>query len=115
MSYFYNYDTMVQRSDIQIITAPSILGLRSDGVEKLPAALLSRGLKNRLHVTSPPVDIPTLNHLRSNVRDEETFLLNGKPLRRFSIDLRDTMKEIISPEKFLLVLGGDCSILIGIM
>ena len=106
---------MVQKSDIQIVAVPSILGLQSDGVEKLPTALLSRGLKQRLQVTNPLIEISTLNHLRSNVRDEKTLLLNGEPLRQFSTDFHDAMKGMISPEKFLLVLGGDCSILIGIM
>jgi arginase len=106
---------MARKSDIQIVSAPSILGLQSDGVEKLPAALLSRGLQQRLHVTKSVVEIPTLNHLRSSLRDEKIHILNWQPLRNFSIDLRNTIKAMISTEKFMLVLGGDCSILIGIM
>jgi arginase len=106
---------MARKSDIQIVSAPSILGLQSDGVEKLPAALLSRGLKQRVQSKIPVVEIPALNHLRSSVRDKKTHLLNGQPLRNFSTDFRNAMKAMISPEKFMLVLGGDCSILIGIM
>lgn len=106
---------MSRKPDTQIVSAPSVLGLRSDGVEKLPSALLSRGLKQKLQVAGPIIEVPTLNHLRSNLRDEATHLLNGELLRSFSIDFGNMLKPLISSGKFTLVLGGDCSLLIGIM
>ncbi len=101
--------------DIQIITAASILGLKPSGVETLASTLLSLGLQNRLHAQSPPIEVPTLNYLYTNRRDSHTNIINGEALRTFSIDLSLAMQGTDIDKKFLLVLGGDCSILIGIM
>src|SRR5688572_18892486 len=106
---------MFKKLDTQMITAESILGLKPSGVEKMAEALLDRELASRLHCTNPVIKIPTLNHLYSNERDESTKILNIEPLRNFSKDLCNTIKRIVRQDKFTLVLGGDCSILIGIM
>jgi arginase len=101
--------------DIQIVTAASILGLKPSGVEKLPATVLDLQLASRLSSINPIIDVPVLNHLYSTSRDESTKVLNVEPLKVFSKDLCNTVRRIVSPDKFTLVLGGDCSILIGIM
>ena len=49
--------------DIEIISAPSILGLRSNGVEKLGESLLASGLAEKLKYAQPVIYVPTLNHL----------------------------------------------------
>ena len=106
---------MRRKSDIQIVTAASILGLKPTGVERLPAVLLSLGLKEALNSNSSVIEVPTLNHLYTYKRDRRTGVLNVNALRTFSGSLKDTLWQIPIEKKFPLVLGGDCSILIGIM
>lgn len=104
---------MPVRSDIQIITAPSVLGLKLTGVEGLASTLLSAGLQSKLRADSPVVDVATLNHLYKRHRHADQ-ILNADSLNKFSINLSNTILQQPS-DKFLLILGGDCSILLGIM
>ena len=106
---------MRKKSDIQIVTAASILGLKPTGVERLPAVLLSHGLQEALNSNNSVIEVPTLNHLYTYERDRQTGVLNVNALRTFSGSLKDTLGQIPIEKKFPLVLGGDCSILIGIM
>jgi arginase len=101
--------------DIEIISAPSILGLKPNGVEDLPESLLKSGLEKTLRVTRPVIHVPTLNGLYVDKRDPETNCLNPIALRDFSLTLANTVIETLSKERFAFVLGGDCSILLGIM
>ena len=106
---------MRKKSDIQIVTAASILGLKPTGVERLPTVLLSQGLKEALNSNNSVIEVPTLNHLYTYERDRQTGVLNGNALKTFSGSLKDTLGQIPIEKKFPIVLGGDCSILIGIM
>jgi arginase len=99
---------------IQVITAPSILGLKPTGVEGLASALLSNGLMKKLQAEHPIVDVPTLNELYDGHRRPES-ILNVDALKKISLALSKSIRDHASAEKFLLVLGGDCSILIGVM
>lgn len=102
-----------QYYDIEILSAPSILGLRPTGVEKLADALLACGLKEQLQVYHPVKSIPTFNYLYSTRRDAVTQCLNSNALRQFSVTLSREVKQAVLQKRFALVLGGDCSILIG--
>jgi arginase len=106
---------MKSNRNIQILSAPSILGLKSAGVEKLPESLLEHGLKEKLRSGQPVLTVPTLNHEYDPLRDPSSRLLNEKKLREFSGTLYDSIIETLDGNKFPLVLGGDCSVLIGIM
>lgn len=106
---------MHEQLDVQIVTAASILGLKPTGVERLAPVLLSHGLKDALNSKNPVIEIPTLNHLYTYERSPKTAVLNGSALRAFSDRLANTLRKIPTDKKFTLVLGGDCSILIGIM
>jgi arginase len=106
---------MRKKSDVQIVTAASILGLKPTGVERLPNVLLSHGLREALRSHIAVIEAPTLNHLYTYERDRQTGVLNVSALRTFSGTLKDTIVQIPIDKKFALVLGGDCSILIGIM
>jgi arginase len=94
-----------------IIDPPSILGLRPTGVELLPDALKAAGLIEKLHadyagrVSSP---LPY-----NSKRDEVTLLLNPETIKTFSIQLADVVSSAINSRRYPIVLGGDCSILIG--
>lgn len=96
--------------DFTIIEAPSPLGLRPGGVEHLPDALLNAGLARRLdarrhaRLAVPPYEAR---------RDRETHILNAARIRDFSIMLADIVGPVVARESFPVVLGGDCSILLG--
>lgn len=93
-----------------IIEAPSVLGLFPGGVERLPRALLDAGFADAVGarhagvVTPPPYD-PS--------RDAGTGLLNPTGLRDYAHDLADATGAVLDAGDVPLVLGGDCSILLG--
>jgi arginase len=99
-------------ADYAIIEAPSVLGLFPRGVEHLPRALLDAGLADAIdarhagHVASPPYD-PT--------RDPTTGLLNPTTLRDYAYKLADATGDVLDAGDFPIVLGGDCSIVLGNM
>jgi arginase len=93
-----------------IIEAPSVLGLFPGGVEHLPSALLDAGLADaigarRAGLVAPPPYDPH--------RDASTSLLNPTGLRDYALDLADATGEVVDAGDFPIVLGGDCSILLG--
>jgi arginase len=95
-----------------IVEAPSHLGLRAAGVEELPDALLAEGLAERLgasragRLAAPAYD-PRI--------DRETGMLNPAGLRDYSPRLADAVGAVLDRTQFPIVLGGDCSILLGNM
>lgn len=101
--------------DIQIISAPSILGLKPTGVQDLAAKLLSSGLAEELHSADHIHHVQTLNHLYNETRDTETQCLNPELIKKFSLNFQKSISEVINNKLFPVVLGGDCSILLGIM
>ena len=96
--------------DFTIIEAPSHLGLKPGGVEHLPDALLDAGLARRLdarrhaRLAVPPYDAR---------RDPDTRILNAARIRDFSVMLADIVGPVVARGSFPVVLGGDCSILLG--
>ena len=96
--------------NVEIISAPSILGLRFTGVENLADSLLHAGLAKKLHAAVHHV--PTLNADYSAERDPHTHCLNPLLLKDFSLTLSKAVSDAVH---FPIVLGGDCSILLGIM
>lgn len=46
-------------------------------------------------------------------RDRETLLLNPEAIKKFSLQLADAVGSELHDNKFPVVLGGDCSIMIG--
>ncbi len=94
-----------------IIDAPSILGLHDTGVQDLPEALKKAGLMDRLNATFAGRVQPSM--LYDPTRDPITHLLNGTSIALFSKDLSKRVNNEIIKKNFPIVLGGDCSILIG--
>jgi arginase len=107
------YNPLLKQT-IQIISAPSILGLKPGGVENLSESLLNAGLSEKLNAKNI-VNVPTLNKLYSSKRDPLTQCLNTGAIRDFSLSLSKIISENLDKDHFALTLGGDCSILIGIM
>jgi arginase len=97
-------------SRFTIIDAPSILGLRPAGVEYLPEALRAAGLMERLNADYAGRVSPLPYN---SVRDKVTLLLNPDSIKRFSLQLADRVFSVIHSRRYPIVLGGDCSILIG--
>ena len=94
-----------------IVDAPSILGLRPTGVELLPETLRRSGLLERLNAEYCGAVTPSAPY--DSNRDTMSKLLNPKAIKDYSIRLADSMKLLLQNNKFPIVLGGDCSILIG--
>ena len=97
---------------IAVIEAPSILGLKPTGVDGLAQRLMANGIVDRLHadyvgrIEPPPYD---------STRDAETGILNARAIAEWSPQLADAVQGVLDRGEFPLILGGDCSILLGTM
>jgi arginase len=93
-----------------IIDAPSILGLQPIGVQHLPEALKAAGLMKKLKAeyAGRILSLPY-----NPQRDKPTLLLNPDTIRAFSLQLAEKVISVLHKKQFPIVLGGDCSILIG--
>jgi arginase len=103
---------------IAVLDAPSVLGLRPPapgkvpGARRLPEALRANRLLERLGAgdagrVDPPPYAPEL--------DPVTGVRNGASIPGYSVALADRLGELLRDGAFPLVLGGDCSILLGPM
>ncbi|MBR0667627.1 arginase family protein [Roseomonas hellenica] len=93
-----------------IIEAPSILGLKPNGVEGLPAVLLGHGLAEGITARhAARLDVPPYDPQR----DAGTLTLNAQAIAAWSPKLADAVGQVIDAGEFPVVLGGDCSILLG--
>ena len=93
-----------------IIEAPSPLGLWPSGVERTPEVLLQMGLARALDArrdqrVEPPEYDP--------MRESTTAMLNPAGLADYSPRLADAVGRVIDGGEFPVVVGGDCSILLG--
>lgn len=93
-----------------IVEAPSVLGLKPTGVETLPQRLLGLGLADRIEarhaarLEPPPYDAQ---------RDPETLTLNTRGLVEFTPRLANAVEAVLDRDEFPVILGGDCSIVLG--
>jgi arginase len=94
-----------------IIDAPSDLGLRRTGVDGLPDALRAAGLLEGLPDAryAGRLPAPAYNPLRAT----STAVLNLDGIRAFSFRLAERIAFTLDLGRFPVVLGGDCSILLG--
>jgi arginase len=97
---------------IIMIRAPSTLGLTTMGVEELPQRLLDLGLADRIgaaRVKTVPAFPP------AGVIDMETGILNAPQIAAWTPVLADAVSSSITEGYFPVVLGGDCTIVLGTM
>lgn len=94
-----------------IIDAPSDLGLRRTGVDGLPDALRAAGLLEGLTDVRNASRLPVPPYVP--IRDTSTAVLNPDGIRAFSLHLPERVAFSLDLGRFPLVLGGDCSILLG--
>lgn len=95
-----------------IILAPSNLGLWPSGVERLPQALDDSGLSTAL---GAPVFAEVAAPEFSDERDPVTQMRNAPAIANFALALSHEVDACLNENKVPLVLGGDCSILLGPM
>ncbi|GAA2572273.1 arginase family protein [Streptomyces sp. LARHCF252] len=96
--------------DVAIVEAPSVLGLRPTGVEELPEALLAAGLAEGLGAVRAGRVEPLAYDPE---RDPDTGVLNPDGIAAYSVALADAVSAVLDDGRFPVVLGGDCSVLLG--
>lgn len=101
---------MIDLSRYAIVEAPSGLGLRPSGVERAPSALLEMGLAERLQAlhagrVNPPQD-------EAGVA-ADSGLSNAQEIALYAVLLADALGPVLDAGRIPVVLGGDCSILLG--
>jgi len=99
-----------QHRHYTILEAPSTLGLLSNGVERLPEVLLDHGLAKRLSATHAGRVEPAS---RAGLRDPQTTVLNGNEIAEYTYSLADAVGTLLDAGQFPILLGGDCSIVLG--
>lgn len=101
---------------VVLITASSNLGLMppphrsTPGTSFAPAALLKAGLAHGLKATRI-IDVPVPDYEAE--RSEETGVRNGDAIREYSYQLADIVSEVLDEHALPVVIGGDCSIVLG--
>jgi len=107
-----------ERREIVLISAPVSLGLRpgekgqEPGTWRAPQVLVAAGLgeklgaRRRVSLERPKYDFNT----RPGTR-----IRNGDTLRAFLLELGDRVQAELRAGRFPLVLGGDCSVMLGCM
>lgn len=102
---------------IVVVDAPSNLGLRPPragtvpGCYKLAGALRDQGLLARLGAEDGGVVTPPRYDRGGWVEGDGVF--NAASIARYSATLASRVERLAAPGSFVLVLGGDCSILLG--
>jgi arginase len=101
---------------IEVVSAPSNLGLRppapgrEPGAWRAPGVLLSHGLGHRVdaaqvtELARPGYEF----HMQPGTR-----IRNGTAIRGHALRLADAVAAGLAASRFVLVVGGDCSILLG--
>lgn len=97
-----------------ILEAPSALGHIPEhlGVERAPGVLLEAGLADGLGARRAGC-LPVNGY--SSLPDPQTKVMNPRPLHDYSRALADEIEAIVDNGEFPVVLGGDCSLLLGTM
>jgi len=109
-------ETRPLRGAIGLILASSNLGLRptenggQPGAWRAPQALMDAGLADAVSAT----DILSLNRPAYELEAQfGTAIRNGLSIRAFSLELGEKVRDVHQSGQFPLVIGGDCSILLG--
>jgi arginase len=102
--------------DLCLIRAPFNLGLRplrpghEPGTWRAPQALTDAGLLEAL----APARIVDLDRPAYSTEPQPgTRLRNGPAIRTFSLQLADIVAETVGRGQFPLIVGGDCTVLLG--
>jgi arginase len=94
-----------------LLEAPSTYGLRSEGVERLPDALIRHGLAERVSARRAGRVTPSIT--RSAEKDAATGTLNAAGIVSYAQELADAVGPLLDGGEFPVLLGGDCTIVLG--
>jgi arginase len=98
------------------LDAPSNLGLKppspgeETGVKNMPGVLRAHGILQRLRAEDAGIVVPGSY---TSAVDPAIGVRNAKEIRDYSLLLADRIGELLGHGRFPVVLGGDCSILLG--
>jgi arginase len=101
---------------LAVLGAPSNLGLKppspgkEPGVRLMAQVLRERGVVSRLRAEDAGTVIPPKY---GSTIDPSTKIRNAPAIREYSIQLADRLGSLLEEGRFPVVLGGDCSILLG--
>jgi arginase len=100
--------------EFAVLAAPSALGHVPEhlGVERAPEFLVEAGLADGLAARQAG-RVEAVGY--SSERDPETQILNPAALAEYSSLLAEAVEKLVDAGEFPVVLGGDCSILLGTM
>lgn len=99
-----------------VLEAPSNLGLAppapevEPGVKYMACVLREHGVAERLCADYAGVVIPPAY---AEARDPVTGVRNTRQLCQYSVELADRVEALLADGQFPIVIGGDCSILLG--
>ena len=102
---------------IVVVDAPSNLGLRPPrpgvvpGCYKLAGALRDQGVLARLGADDGGVVVPPRYDIGGWTAGDGVF--NAAAIARYTSSLADRVDRFVAAGRFVVVLGGDCSILLG--
>jgi arginase len=111
----YHFERTSQQH-LTVLGAPSNLGLKppapgkEPGVRYMAQVLREHGIIARLHAEDAGNVVPP--RYRSSI-DPTTKIRNASAIREYSIQLADRLASLLDERRFPVVLGGDCSILLG--
>lgn len=101
---------------VSIVTAPSSLGLRPNekgkepGTWRAPEVLLDAGIADAVSARN----VVKLPRQRYDFAEQAgTRIRNGNALRAFLLELAGNVQAELDAGRFPLVLGGDCSVMLG--
>jgi arginase len=103
-------------SPVSLVLAPSNLGLRPNtdgsqpGTWRAPRTLLDAGLADAIG-TEDIVSLARPSYVPTAA--DGTRIRNGNAIREFSLTLAETVRGLVTRDRFPVVVGGDCSILLG--
>jgi arginase len=102
-------------ADVSLVLAPSNLGLsplggRQQGTWRAPQALLDAGLARALD-TDEVISLERPSYQFD--AQPGTRIRNGVSIREFSLQMAGKVADILRRGRFPVVIGGDCSVLLG--
>ena len=100
---------------VSVVLAPSNLGLRPEngqqpGTWQAPRVLMEAGLREALDAYEVLCLPRPLYEIEAQPR---TRIRNGRTIRAFSFALAEKVQGILEAGRFPVVIGGDCSVLLG--
>ncbi|WP_340236428.1 arginase family protein [Emticicia soli] len=110
----------IHNKEVVYVSAPSNLGLKpmpyadidGPGVRKMPAIFEEFSFRSRLNIQQSHTIVPP--EYTGKV-DDKTGIRNLPELIDYTKQYAQVIKEIVAQKQFPIVIGGDCSILIGSM